>query len=79
MAKEMTPISTVEKIRFTKMVKKLDPQYEVPSRKYFIKTALPSLYAVTHDKLVKDLQQVEYYALTTDLWSFTGKGSCILQ
>jgi len=24
-------------------------------------------------KLVKDLQQVEYYALTTDLWSSTGK------
>jgi len=33
----------------------------------------PSLHAGTCDKLVKDLQQVEYYALTTDLWSSTGK------
>jgi len=31
MAKEMIPISTVEKAGFTKMVRKLDPRYEVPS------------------------------------------------
>jgi len=30
LAKEMIPISTVKRVRFTKMVKKLDPQYEVP-------------------------------------------------
>ena len=46
----------------------------VPSRKYFTKTAFPSLYAETHDKLrSKDLREVEYYSLTTDLWLSTGK------
>ena len=69
----MVPISTVEKPGFTNMLRKLDPKYEVSSRKYFTKTVLPSLYAETHDKLVKDLEEVEYYSLTTDLWSSTGK------
>ena len=73
LAKEMVPISTVEKPGFTNMLRKLDPKYEAPSRKYFTKTALPSLYVETRDKLVKDLQEVEYYSLTTDLWSSTGK------
>ena len=41
----------------------------VPSRKYFTKTTLPSLYAETHNKLIKDLQEVEYYSPTTDLFS----------
>ena len=73
LAKEMVPISTVEKPGFTNMLRKLDPKYKVPSRKYFTKTALPSLYTETRDKLVKDPQEVEYYSLTTDLWSSTGK------
>ena len=47
MAKEMIPINTAEKPGFRSMVRKLDLQYEVPSRKYFSKTALPSLCAVT--------------------------------
>ena len=69
----MVPISTVEKPGFTNMLRKLDLRYEVPSRKYFTKTVLPSLYAETRDKLVRDLQEVEYYSLTTDLWSSTSK------
>ena len=55
LAKEMVPISTVEKPGFTNMLRKVDPRYEVTSRKYFTKTALPSFYAETHDKLIKDL------------------------
>ena len=69
----MVPISTVEKPGFTNILQKMDPRYEIPLRKYFMKTVLPSLYAETHDKLVKDLQGVEYYSLTTDLWSSIGK------
>ena len=35
MAKEMIPISSIKKPGFVSMVKKLDPQYDIPSRKYF--------------------------------------------
>ena len=72
MAKEMIPINTVEKPGFS-TVRKLDPQYEVPSRKYFSKTALPSLYAETRERVSKELLEAEYYSVTTDLWSSTGK------
>ena len=37
------------------MVRKLDPQYKVTSRKYFSKTGLPSLYAETHERVSKEL------------------------
>ena len=60
-AKEMLPVSTVEKPGFVRMVKKLDLKYEVPLRKYFSKTTLPSLYAETHDRVVKELQEAEFY------------------
>ena len=67
MAKEMIPINTVEKPGFRSMVRKLDPRYEVPSRKYFSKTVLPSFYAVTRERVTKELQEAEYYSVITDL------------
>ena len=59
MAKEMIPINTVKKPGFRSMMKKLDPRYEVPSRKYIIKTVLPSLYAETCERVTKELQEAE--------------------
>jgi len=73
MAKEMIPIYTVENPGFRRMVTKLDPRYKLPSRKYFTKTTLPSLYSETRDKVGKELQEAEYYSVTTDLWSSSGK------
>ena len=31
------------------------------------------LYAETRERVTKELQEAEYYSVTTDLWSFTGK------
>ena len=73
MAKEMILINTVKKPGFRSMVRKMDPRYEVPSKKYFSKTALPSLYAETRERETKELQEAEYYSVTTDLWSSAGK------
>ena len=73
MAKEITPFNIVEKPGFRSMVRKLDPRYEVPSRKYFSKIALPSLYSETCEKVTKELQEAEYYSVATDLWSSIGK------
>ena len=73
MAKEMIAINTVEKPGFRSMVRKLDPRYEVPSRKYLTKIALPSLYAEIRERVTNKLQEAEYYSVTTDLWSSTGK------
>ena len=73
MVKNMIPFNTVEKPGFHSMVRKLDPRYEVPSRKYCSKTVLPSLYTETRERVTKELQEAEYYSVTTDLWSSTGK------
>ena len=43
----MLPVYTVEKPGFVNLLKQFDPQYELPSRKYFSKTAIPKLYEST--------------------------------
>ncbi len=44
LAKDMLPLQTVEKEGFKRMIHKLDPRYNMSSRKYFSKTALPAMY-----------------------------------
>ena len=45
MAKDMQPLNIVEKPGFTYLVSKLDPKYELPSRKYFTSQEIPRLYS----------------------------------
>ena len=68
-AKEMMPVSVVEREGFKEIVQKLDPRYEVPSRKYFSKNALPSLYTATREKILESMKSLKYYSITTDMWS----------
>ncbi|KAA8592005.1 hypothetical protein FQN60_017379 [Etheostoma spectabile] len=37
----MAPIATVEQVGFKKLLKTMDPRYELPSRNYFTREALP--------------------------------------
>jgi len=60
----MVPIYTVEKHGFKRLIGTLDKQYELPSRKYFTKTAIPALY--------NKINNVRYFSTTTDLWSSEG-------
>ena len=69
LSKDMMPLSTVEKDGFRKLIKVLDPRYELPGRKYFSQTALPQLYDECRRKLEIHLKDVQYFATTTDLWS----------
>ena len=68
-AKDMAPISVVEKPGFKNLVKTLDPKYELPGRKFFAEKALPELYISEREKLAHTLTDVTFYASTTDLWS----------
>lgn len=69
LAKDMLPIYSVEKEGFRRMLSTFDPQYELPGRKYFMETAIPALYASTREKVSADLQNIEFFSSTTDLWS----------
>ena len=50
LAKDVMPIYSVEKPGFRELLKAFDPQYELPSRKYFSNSAIPSLYTQTVKK-----------------------------
>ena len=68
-AKDMLPIQIVEKEGFKTLVKKLDPRYELPTRKYMSKKAMPDLYSVTRQFVQSQIGTTEFFAATTDIWS----------
>ena len=70
--KDSLPIHTVTKSGFKDMIKKFNSRYEIPSSTYFSRTAIPALYSSTKEKVATQLQAVEYFALTTDMWSSVG-------
>ncbi len=73
-AKDTFPIATVNKPGFKHLVSKLNPRYEIPSRKHFTDFEIPALYSLIKDSKVKPvLAQAECYSATTDLWT---SGSC---
>ncbi|XP_033931523.1 E3 SUMO-protein ligase ZBED1-like [Pseudochaenichthys georgianus] len=51
------------------MIHSLDKRYVIPSRTYFSQVAIPDLYEKCTAKVETELSKVEYYAVTTDLWS----------
>ena len=69
LTKDCLPIYAVEKLGFRGLIEKLDPQYELPSSKYFSKTAIPALYEETRENLLADLKEVVFFSATTDMWS----------
>ena len=71
LTKDVMPIYSVEKPGFRELLKAFDPQYELPSRKYFSNTAIPSLYTQTREKVMHEMSHAQYFAATTDLWSST--------
>ena len=69
LAKDMMPIYTVEKSGFQQLLKDFDPRYQLPSRKYFSQQAIPKLYNETREKIIQQLESVEFFSATTDMWS----------
>ncbi|XP_076734617.1 E3 SUMO-protein ligase ZBED1-like [Maylandia zebra] len=65
----MVPISTVEQEGFIQLLKTLDRRYQLPSRKYFTREALPKMYTDVRQSLAAQLTKVSHFALTTDMWS----------
>ena len=65
----MLPIYTVEKPGFKQLLTKFDSRYQLPSRSYFSRTAIPGLYTQIRNRLHTELKHVKFYSATTDLWS----------
>ncbi len=69
MALDMRPFSVVENDGFTHLLSVLEPRYQLPSRPHFSQNVLPHLYSEVRAKLVKDLSNAKFIALTTDGWT----------
>ena len=69
LAKDMLPLYTVEKAGFKAMLKKFNSRYDLPSRSYFSRVAIPALYCEVKDKIQKQLSAIQYFSATTDFWS----------
>ncbi len=71
-AKDCLLLYTVEKPGFKNLVSTFDSRYDLPSRSYFSRTALPELYAEVRDQVKAELEPITYFSATTDLWSSDG-------
>ena len=71
LAKDMLPLSTVDKPGFWAMLSKLNPRYDLPTRSYFSRIAIPALYHEVHEELQTKLKSADmnHFSGTTDLWS----------
>lgn len=67
--KDLMPLSSVESKAFKKLLKRLDPKYELPSRREIGRTLLPALYNKEVERVREELEEAAHVALTTDLWT----------
>ncbi|XP_028300964.1 zinc finger BED domain-containing protein 1-like [Gouania willdenowi] len=68
-AKDMSPINTVNDPGFIKLMNTMDKRYVLPSSHHFSRIALPALYDECRGKVAKEVSTAVYFATTTDLWS----------
>ena len=52
------PIYTVEKDGFRTMVEALNPQYQLPYKDYFSRTAIPELYERTREQIAAKVKKI---------------------
>ena len=67
--KDTRPMSAVEDKGFVKLIKYLDPRYEMISRSTLRDIRLPGLYYYAKEELKKQLANVSSVSITTDSWT----------
>ncbi|CAK1586462.1 unnamed protein product [Parnassius mnemosyne] len=73
---DMQPLQIVENEGFKKYSLRLNPDYELPSRKKLTQM-LEDKYKICRSEVIGKLQSVEHIALTTDIWSSDSQKSFI--
>ena len=67
--RDLQPLQVVENEGLRYFVAKLDPQYELPSRKTLTEKILPELYRQSKEKLAGLLNETDFISITTDCWT----------
>ena len=68
-AQDMQPLSVVENKGFMELMKVAEPRFKVPSRGYFTKTVIPSLFSRAKEHVKEMLKTARFLCITTDLWT----------
>lgn len=63
------PFSIVEDLGFNRLIKKLKPNYVMPSRKYFTNKIVPSIHSSVVKKVKYLVDNAAYISFTTDIWT----------
>ena len=66
---ELRPLTTVESKAFRRMMRRAEPSYEVPSRKYITANFLRKSYNEEAEKLKTEVESATMVGLTHDLWT----------
>jgi hypothetical protein len=63
------PLYTVEKDGFKHLLNVIDCRYKLPSRTHFADDVIPKLYSEVKERVMNELDHIEYYSATTDGWT----------
>lgn len=69
MALDAEPFALVEREGFKNLISHLAPKYELPSRKYFSETIIPTMYEDLKKAIETELQAAKNVSFTTDIWT----------
>lgn len=72
LCKDNVPFNAVSRPGFQKLLNVLEPRYKIPNKTTFSKNKLAKLYDVTREAVMLDLNSINYFASTTDMWSSHG-------
>ena len=72
-AKDMLPFDTVNSPGFQHFVNTLEPRYQPPDRKTIAKHYMVNLYEREKARVQQQLNNAEWYAITTDMWTSRAK------
>lgn len=68
-AEDLMPLHVVDSARFQNLIKHLDPQYTLPSRKHLSDTLLVKKFDQLKQDITNSFKKVTVINLTIDLWS----------
>lgn len=68
-ALDLQPLSIVENKGFKRLMKFIDPRYELPSRRSITRRLIPERCTTERERVKAELAMVEDVSLTTDIWT----------
>jgi len=69
----MLPFDTVNSPGFQNLVNTFEPRYKTPDRKTIAKHYMVNLYEQEKARVQQQLNNVEWYGITTDMWTSCAK------